>query len=414
MRSTRLRALALAATVILLVGLCSSPARADMAADIEFFSSLGDRSTGTQGCRDAAQYIEDRFEELGLEDTGTHHFSVPVLEHESSRIQVPGSGLEEPIHPLRGNAITPQTIAEPGLSGPLVWAGQGRMSDYNGKTVEGAVILMDLESGANWLNAAALGASALIYVDYGGTPRSRFEDKMELSPIQFPRFWMSIDQARRLFGRFEDAADGLAAPEINLVSSIRWQEAQPENIWALIPGTAPGLKDEQIVVEAFYDSTPTVPGLSPGADESLGAAVLLEIARRLKENPAPRAVLLVATAGHAQGQAGVREIFWSVRTRSTLLRRMSKRLEDVRDQTRKMMAALKGGIPTGDADPENAEVLPFGRVRPHQDRGGSGGAGTDAAAHGKRRPAGNQGPGRTAFHAAPDRLAGGSEEPGTG
>ena len=58
---------------------------------------------------------------------------------------------------------------------------------------------MELESGKNWLYAADLGAKALIYVDRGESPKILFEEKFELSPVQFPRFWVSRDRLQELF-----------------------------------------------------------------------------------------------------------------------------------------------------------------------------------------------------------------------
>jgi hypothetical protein len=69
------------------------------------------------------------------------------------------------------------------MEGPVIYVGPGELSDFNGKEVAGTIILMELDSGKNWLNAATLGAKALIYVDRGSTPRTLYEEKIELSPI---------------------------------------------------------------------------------------------------------------------------------------------------------------------------------------------------------------------------------------
>ena len=200
---------------------------------------------------------------------GSHGFSVPVIRHGGSSLVLPDRDLSRDIHPIQANAITPETISSDGLEGPLVYVGPGELRDFNGKEISGAVILMELDSGKNWLHAANLGAKALIYVDRGPTGKTFFQDKTELSPIQFPRFWIPFSMARELFGDFETAPKGLVAGRARLLSRMTWEEASGENIFALIPGTDSKLQKELVMVEAFYDSTALIPGSSPGADEAL-------------------------------------------------------------------------------------------------------------------------------------------------
>lgn len=293
---------------------------------IRFFSSLGDRSTGTPGFYRAAEYIRERFIQLGLDTVSSQRFSVPVRKHNGSELILPDRMKHFPIHPLSSNAISPETISPRGLEGPLLYAGAGDLRDYNGKIVEGAIVLMELSSGKNWINAADLGAKALIYIDRGPTSKVFFEEKFELSPIRFPRFWIPFQKAREMFGPFEDAPGGRVASTARLRSKIRWQPAAAENIYGLISGEDARLKEELIVVDAFYDSTALVPGQSPGADEACSLATLLELASFLKTHPPARSVLLVATAGHAQTLSGMRELIWSLNSRSKDLKKIKEEL----------------------------------------------------------------------------------------
>jgi hypothetical protein len=104
--------------------------------------------------------------------------------------------------PITGNAVTPQTVAPPGLSGPLIYAGRGELKHLNGKQIADSIILMELDSGKNWLQAANLGARALIYIGRQDSPRIFFEEKFELSPLQFPRFWISRAKATCKFRKY--------------------------------------------------------------------------------------------------------------------------------------------------------------------------------------------------------------------
>jgi hypothetical protein len=178
----------------------------------------------------------------------------------------------------------------------LIYAGSGELNELDGKIIEDAVILMEFESGKNWLYTANLGAKALIYVDRGDTPKIFFEEKFELNPLQFPRFWMPLKQVQELFPDFEHKPAGRLAEQIHLTSDIDWRRVVSENIYAIVPGSDPKLEEQAIMVEAFYDSTAWIPGLSPGADEACSIAALLYLAKYLKDNPPQRSVILVATS----------------------------------------------------------------------------------------------------------------------
>jgi hypothetical protein len=312
-------------------------AQADEASQdlIRQLAELQDRSTGTPGCTKAGEQIEKTFKTLGIESVGRHRFLLPVTQYDSAYLTIKGQRRE--LKPVRLNALSPQSTSAAGIHGPLYYVGAGRLQDFNSIKVEGSIILMELDSGRNWLNAPMLGAKALIYVDRGTTYKWFFENKRELTSLEFPRFWMPLSQARSLFGSFETAADGLIASKVSLNSSGGWRRVQGENIYALIEGENPELKEQLLVVEAFYDSTALIPGMSPGADEASSIFSLLELARTLRDNPPGRSVLLLATSGHAQTLAGMREFIWPLRAR----RRERKKVEgDLKTRIKKAKEAL--------------------------------------------------------------------------
>jgi hypothetical protein len=114
---------------------------------IKTLVAFGDRTTGTPGARSAAAYIKGRFNQLGLESIDSHWFSVPVVRHGKSTLTVMDQNVSFPLHPINANAITPQTVSPPGLEGPLIYVGQGELHHFNGKRINGAIILMELDSG---------------------------------------------------------------------------------------------------------------------------------------------------------------------------------------------------------------------------------------------------------------------------
>ena len=325
---------------------------------VDTLAGFEDRSTGTAGCDRAAEYIAGALSATGIKDVDRLQYSLPVRRSGGSTLTAGARTVS--ILPMQTNAVSPETIPPEGLSGPIYYVGPGELSDLNGKAIMGSILLMDLDSGKNWLRAADLGARALIYVEKNTPSRIYFEDKQELTPVTFPRFWMPLDKARDIFGRFESAPGGVLADHVVLTSDIQWTEAEAENIYALIPGTDPDLSEELLIVEAFYDSAAAVMTRSPGADEALGAASLLSLARHLKARPPARSVLLAATSGHAQSLSGMREMIWSIRTPSKEIRKEERRLKDLRKECRAMLDILGRVSPeftlgeTGGADLQKA------------------------------------------------------------
>ncbi|MEJ2167093.1 MAG: M28 family peptidase [Desulfobacterales bacterium] len=332
--------------------------RQSFRATVQELSALGDRSTGSSGNEAAASYIKDRFAALGFETVDSHKFEVVVIKAQKSAMTIADRGITVPIRPLNGNAVAPETIASPGLQAPLIYVGRGGFDDLKGKDIEGCIILMELDSGKNWLYVADLGAKALIYVDRGNSAKFYFEDKFELSPIQFPRFWISQERLQELIPGFETAPGGRVADNVRLESEIKWEQVVSQNIYAVVPGTDPELQEQAVMVDAFYDSTAWVDGLSPGADEACGVATLLDLARHLKDNPPQRTVILVATGGHAQALAGMRELIWSLTTRTRIQRSLKRDSEALIKKTRKTIKALKNATfdrPAAEDSPDNED-----------------------------------------------------------
>ena len=320
-------------------------------ADIGMFASMQDRTTGTPGNAQAVARIRAQFDALGLDTHGEHIFSTATRRYGQAQLSLSRKAEACPLHPFEGNVITPNTIGPQGLDGPLVYAGSGEMVEMNGRPIKGAIVLMELASGRNWLHAASLGAKALIYIDRGAMSKSFFQEKMELSPIDFPRFWLPLEAARRHLGAFEKAADGLLDPAARLSGPAEWQQVVGRNLFVLVPGRDPKMSRELLVVEAFYDTRAMVPGLAPGADESFSVATLLALARHLKQHPAKRSVLLVSTGGHGQTLAGMRELVWSIREKSKLIKKQEKQLKakiQTHDEMLKALEKVRATVLNGD------------------------------------------------------------------
>ena len=89
---------------------------------------------------------------------------------------------------------------------------------------------------------------------------------------------------------------------------IKWEKKVGQNIRGFLPGSDPQLKDEMIVISAYYDSMSVVPSMAPGAEPTSGIATLMELARIFRSQAfrPGSSVLFVATDAHFQGLSVIR------------------------------------------------------------------------------------------------------------
>lgn len=313
-------------------------AAADAAAlreTIAALSGFDSRATGSPGYEKAAAFIEQKLQELGL-DPRTHSYELPVRRFLGAELTVDGKSY--PLSSFSSNAITPQAI-DGVLSAPLYYVGKGDLKRLDGKDLRGSIVLIDFDSGRNWQQLASLGAKAAIFIAEEPSPgRIFFTEKKELTPLQFPCFWLPRGRAEEIFGRLEIRQSPQNAG-VQLQGRSVWQNQLVKNIYALIEGTDPQRKNDLIIVEAFFDTEEFIVGNSPGADAAASIATLLEVAKFLAAHPGERSVLLLATSGQAQTLAGMRDFVWSIGARS-------KDLRDQKQHLQKNLQAAKTNLET--------------------------------------------------------------------
>ncbi len=332
---------------------------------VETLAAYGDRSVGSPGLESAAAYVEDAFERLvpaapfeGLGEEGgrviaRQPFAAPARIQRHSQLSVldeSGATAQSiPLQPLMMNAIAPGSLPEGGVEAGIIYVGPGELKDFNGLEVMGAVVVMDIDSGKNWMNAALLGAQAVIYLDDPGVTRSAprwfFEDKLELTPIELPRFWMPKEQFSTLFGEPAQWLHKELGAAVRLENRVQWTITEAENIYCFIPASDAARAEEVVVFEAFYDATAYVAGVAPGADEAVSIATLLQLADHFGANPPARNVLLLASSAHSQAQAGMREFIMAQETRGRTLRQLRRDLRARATDAKQTVRALQRDDP---------------------------------------------------------------------
>ncbi len=322
---------------------------------LQTIAASPDRSLGTAGESRTADYVYSVFAALSPQlkaVTGRQTFTTPARAFVSARLAMDGSEIS--IQPLWANALAPESTPPEGLRGKIVYAGRGRLEDLDGRVITGSIVLMDLDSEGNWQHAANLGARAVIYLDHGDAtaPRLRFRDKEELTPIDFPRFWLPARSFTEQFGP-PQACEG---KEVQLSSRTDWTKIVAHNLYCFIPGTDAQLSGEVLLVEAFLDGSRYVPGHAPGADEAASIATLLHLAESYEANPPKRSVLLLATTGHGNNLAGLREAVWSLATKKKNLSAELKQMRVRAKVARTTGELLESGLLGADDPVQNALI----------------------------------------------------------
>jgi hypothetical protein len=296
--------------------LAAAPSAEQVVRDL---SAIESRVVGSRGLDKAADYVEKAFREAGLLEVKRQPFrmAAPVEEHASLNV----NGETFPLHAIFPNNVRTSSVPKGGLKGALLYAGKGDLTDLDGKEVKGCIVLLDFNSGDNWVNAFSLGAKAVIFIAPESTSRQEAEEKFLSVPMNAPRFWLEREAGLRLITRAGLAPSSkLDSDETKSRVNPVWKRAQAPlgvvharvvwkpttcyNIWGKISGGDPQLKEEHIVLSAYYDAMSVVPARAPGAESACGIAALIELAQTLKAQRPKRTIVFVATSAHFMGLAG--------------------------------------------------------------------------------------------------------------
>lgn len=278
------------------------PAAAQVRATIEELSGLGSRMSGYPGAEVAARLMEEGLRRAGVEAVQREEFALAVPMDRGGSLSVPASGESWSMYGFWPNLVVPSTLPPGGVDLPLIWGGTGEWEELEGQEVEGRAVLLEFNSWNHWLRAASLGARVVLFIAPEQATWGQGMTKSIELPVELPRFWVGREAGQALRRQL---AQGPV--QVHLEAAMYWEQRPAWNIWGLVPGRDPLLRDELIVVEAYYDASSAVPALAPGAEQACAAAALLEVARHLRDHPPARSVALVAAGAHFQGRRGIVE-----------------------------------------------------------------------------------------------------------
>jgi aminopeptidase YwaD len=269
---------------------------------VERLSDCGDRFAGQPGDRPAADYVEQFLRSVGLEVERTAADLITFREDHCSLALADGTPLD-----ATSAYYSPST---PGpIDAPLVYIGSGTEESYEGKHVEGAIVVLEEDALGYelfWLGkyaerAAARGVAGIVVIhpfpwsyrmtmEFGGADLSRpFPDP------SVPTVAISATSALRVMSAIA-GANAIARFDLRTVVA----PCVSDHVAGVLLGTR--RPEERVIVLAHRD-IPIVPGAN---DNGSGTAAILELARLLADHRTERSIVLLSVAGEegrAQGTA---------------------------------------------------------------------------------------------------------------
>jgi len=278
----------------------------EIAQTIKQLSAPDSRVTGYPGCEQAARHVEQRFRELGLQDVTVEEFATLVPWSDPARgpaaTVATSDGRDREILPIWPNLVRcPKTPPE-GLTGKLIYAGNGELRSFNGLEVIDSIVMVDFNCGNRWFNAPLLGAQAVLFIEPNTTLRGEAEEKFLSMPVNIPRFWVPKETADYLLACLTANPD----TQVTVKCDMHWKKVIAKNITGRIQGTDPRLSKQQVILQAYYDSISITPTKAPGAESASSIAALFQLIKVFKQHPPKRSVVFLATAGHFEGLAGAK------------------------------------------------------------------------------------------------------------
>jgi hypothetical protein len=286
---------------------------ANFRGDLAALTSQPHRLAGTEQGRRAGEYVLGRLNALGIQ-TFTQDFPVPLCRTTDCSITVDDATftVADGFHAMQPNVLQGVVTPEEGLTGKLLYAGGGRLSEYAANP-QGRIVVLDFAAGDRWTDAFAMGAAAVIFAD-DGQPCPYPYHHLNV-PANFPRFFATTALAEKLKLRQKGNA-----PTATLKAGAAWEMAEGRNVIGLIRGTDAVFTDpsgkpalgglrQAMVLSAPLDSLSEVPDISPGARLAANAAGLLALAEQLRADPPRRDVILCFFDGEARNLAGARAFF---------------------------------------------------------------------------------------------------------
>ena len=335
----------------------SEISKEDLIKNVRILSSpeFGGRLPGSEGYNKAAQFVANKFSELGLKPAGDEkyfqNFNVEYNKIESPAIFKTIIDGDTSNYELGKDFVLRGFTGSNKFTLPVVFCGYGisradlGYDDYAGVNVKNKIVMV-FKQNPKWKNdnkdwgtnypreksivAKNHGAKGILFLSLPNDekPQPLIGSVMHgegEQPTNFPQLHISLDAANSLLSKTgfsisdcQTKIDEKKKPlSMNLttkvqigVTAVYEKNARTMNVITMIEGTDPKLQEEYVIIGAHLDHVGSQAGLLfPGAnDNASGSAAVLEIAKAfVKGGIQPkRSVIFVLFASEEQGLNGAK------------------------------------------------------------------------------------------------------------
>ena len=210
------------------------------------------------------------------------------------------------LYATRPNALMAPVTPAAGLEGPSLYAGRGRLEDYDNNDISGRIVILDYDG--DWRIPFAFGAKAVIII---GPRDPQWPATLHaFEPANLPRFYVTPEMAEQLDLTGESRV-------LRVQAACQWRRFRGRNVIAVLRGTNPRFDTtsgprQTLVLAAPLDSLSEVPALSPGARDAANCAAMLQLVEYLSVNRPRRDIVFAFLDGQSQCHMGARAFYSAI------------------------------------------------------------------------------------------------------
>jgi len=214
------------------------------------------------------------------------------------------------VFPINGGVAPFNTTAP--ITGPLVRVGGGTLDEISGKSLEGGIVLMDLDAPRLSLSEVfAHGARAVILT--GTTNMSQWiaASICQEGPAMVPRAFVPHEVAES--SGLLTVAEGTP---VRLESHVELRDVVGHNAWVALPGEPNATfnlgGEEAVILSATLQTAGLVPDLCPQSRDAANCALLADVVCSMARVPRKRTVVAVFLGSPYAAQEGARHFYYAV------------------------------------------------------------------------------------------------------
>ena len=284
---------------------------AGFTADVTALAGQPTRAPGTQGYYNAATYLQGQIDHLPNVQVRRQEFPMMVPVTDSATLAIIGKPAA-PVYPLWPAGVRLNATPAEGITGRLVYCGDGELKDIIPATLDGQIAVLETTAGDRWTTAINLGARAVVLLGSADTDNVQLRPHAVEVPVNFPRFYLAPGPLA------DDLRHGRVTTAATLKASVSWRRAVAYNYFALVKPPGPpvagpgGVPSAALAIAVPYDSSCLVPDLAPAASQAVQAASGLALLRDLSKKPLAKPVLFCFTGGDSVAFQGSRQMLMAL------------------------------------------------------------------------------------------------------